>query len=870
MEGIEYADRYTDLNISRPDPRTMCTAQCEGTGFIPVHYSDPDPTFKHLWLAQESIKKSSDGYHFVECPECQGTGKKRVRNITMNQESQNESLSVRDSLIHYRQVLENPDKVPGGEGDDEPDSKFDPKQLMIGIGQEGPEHTNDIEIAKEIAKDHLEKDPEYYTHHKDTDETLDMVKCNLCDNVVSESKAYSSGWMYHHGVGWACGSCDPFLTHNKSHLIKESLSPVSGFDPDELAILESSGINIHTLTEKGYLKAIGKGASVGAGIGAGLAAHSTNKDIAYSEPNNRYLKTKHARHIGSNIVTGAAIGAVAGGISHAMKQRRANKAAKSLPTVVTHEDRINEKGFFKSVYRGTKKGAWRGGVAGTVGGGLIGHTAGDNPAYSPSSRKDLSKLGGTVGVISGGTAGAALGGALGGAYAAAAHPYRRHKNTSHTAHLQRIKSYWQTVVRHNPDAPYDSRAKWEMHIKKIDDMLQHLKDNPASYYKKSHLNKFTSMTPDDVTSHYKLSNESLRSSIRFILDEAGYLKAMGKGALIGAGVGASILGAASAAGATSRSDIGPFAKQGAVIGGIAGGLYGAASGAILHHNIRKEWHGQDQLLKHTIDYWENIIKNNPDAPSEKKAKWNAHLQMLRDAHDFTRRSPTNLHHPAALMSVASMRPHDVESINYNESFLSNTFKEFGYDPNLITEAYDDAGSPVYPHTDGYPMGLYNQPNTPDGLPYTDYNLPMIDVGIPLSPLPSGVNDITYNQRDALSQDTRSDHDHDLATRSQSDISAMYPAYVLYGSAMDSIFELCAMSEHIGPIDTVGLMDLAHRLGAASNRAATGDDGGYKPSASDISIAQSVKDAVANAPDISMRKLATLEADKLLKALAMLQ
>lgn len=53
-------------------------------------------------------------------------------------------------------------KLPGGVGDNTPNDKIDPAQLSIGVQVE-MEHTNDPEIAKEIAMDHLTEDPEYYT-----------------------------------------------------------------------------------------------------------------------------------------------------------------------------------------------------------------------------------------------------------------------------------------------------------------------------------------------------------------------------------------------------------------------------------------------------------------------------------------------------------------------------------------------------------------------------------------------------------------------------------------------------------------------------------------------------------------------------------
>ena len=53
-------------------------------------------------------------------------------------------------------------KLPGGVGDNTPTHSVDPVQLSLGVQIE-MEHTNDPEIAKEIAMDHLTEDPEYYS-----------------------------------------------------------------------------------------------------------------------------------------------------------------------------------------------------------------------------------------------------------------------------------------------------------------------------------------------------------------------------------------------------------------------------------------------------------------------------------------------------------------------------------------------------------------------------------------------------------------------------------------------------------------------------------------------------------------------------------
>jgi hypothetical protein len=54
-----------------------------------------------------------------------------------------------------------PEIIQGGKSDGLPDTQFDSEQLGVGISVE-MEHTKDINVAKEIAKDHLKSDPEYY------------------------------------------------------------------------------------------------------------------------------------------------------------------------------------------------------------------------------------------------------------------------------------------------------------------------------------------------------------------------------------------------------------------------------------------------------------------------------------------------------------------------------------------------------------------------------------------------------------------------------------------------------------------------------------------------------------------------------------
>ena len=95
MGKLEFTDRYQALGISYPDPKTVCEGQCEGTGWVPICYDEEDPQFRQLWIEAENKRRKQipkgrfgalrrlitgmdnfDGWHFVKCPDCKGTGKK--------------------------------------------------------------------------------------------------------------------------------------------------------------------------------------------------------------------------------------------------------------------------------------------------------------------------------------------------------------------------------------------------------------------------------------------------------------------------------------------------------------------------------------------------------------------------------------------------------------------------------------------------------------------------------------------------------------------------------------------------------------------------------------------------------------------------
>lgn len=77
------------------------------------------------------------------------------------------------------------DYIRGGKGDSVKDfSKFDQEELAVGVEVEF-EHTQDKNIAKEIASDHLTENPKYYS---------ELLKDKLADEPNAIKLAKSFGW----------------------------------------------------------------------------------------------------------------------------------------------------------------------------------------------------------------------------------------------------------------------------------------------------------------------------------------------------------------------------------------------------------------------------------------------------------------------------------------------------------------------------------------------------------------------------------------------------------------------------------------------------------------------------------------------------
>jgi hypothetical protein len=74
---------------------------------------------------------------------------------------QSEYFEILKKIYKQRLGECNSQSLPIGKHNDIPDDKFDPEQLKKGQDEE-KEHSDNSEIAKSIAKDHLFSDENYY------------------------------------------------------------------------------------------------------------------------------------------------------------------------------------------------------------------------------------------------------------------------------------------------------------------------------------------------------------------------------------------------------------------------------------------------------------------------------------------------------------------------------------------------------------------------------------------------------------------------------------------------------------------------------------------------------------------------------------
>jgi len=90
-----------------------------------------------------------------------------LRQLGMDGEKAGEKI-----LSIVQEEVQGTEKIPGGLAAGKSDADFDSEQLEKGVKVE-LEHSGDVELAKEISRDHLEENPKYYDYLEEMEEKAD-------------------------------------------------------------------------------------------------------------------------------------------------------------------------------------------------------------------------------------------------------------------------------------------------------------------------------------------------------------------------------------------------------------------------------------------------------------------------------------------------------------------------------------------------------------------------------------------------------------------------------------------------------------------------------------------------------------------------
>lgn len=96
----------------------------------------------------------------------------------------------------FKLAAEWQDKLPGGIADQATPADFDPESLQEGLLIE-LEHTNNRQLAMEIAMDHLSEDPNYYSKLK----AVESYECHVCGDTRLPESEYEGEWPQCPGCG---------------------------------------------------------------------------------------------------------------------------------------------------------------------------------------------------------------------------------------------------------------------------------------------------------------------------------------------------------------------------------------------------------------------------------------------------------------------------------------------------------------------------------------------------------------------------------------------------------------------------------------------------------------------------------------------
>lgn len=158
-----------------------------------------------------------------------------------------EDLSLSEKEKEVVETSSEPDQLKGGVADSESSAEFDPEELTKGIEVE-KEHTNDEELAEEIAKDHLKEIPDYYTRLQKMEEE---AKAELVDKegedipestedvflllTLAARQDRKAMGMNPEGMDHVCAYCQSVYDDDTG-------KPIRRLTPEEYATVQSHGI----------------------------------------------------------------------------------------------------------------------------------------------------------------------------------------------------------------------------------------------------------------------------------------------------------------------------------------------------------------------------------------------------------------------------------------------------------------------------------------------------------------------------------------------------------------------------------------------------------------------------------------------------
>ena len=102
LEAWQFTDRYDALGILRPDPEDICRGHCEGTGWFPVNWDTADAGLRLLWVNAEIRRPQDDGWHFIRCPGCEGTGLNPEARKKRNKKGRKYEAGVSEQAMVWR------------------------------------------------------------------------------------------------------------------------------------------------------------------------------------------------------------------------------------------------------------------------------------------------------------------------------------------------------------------------------------------------------------------------------------------------------------------------------------------------------------------------------------------------------------------------------------------------------------------------------------------------------------------------------------------------------------------------------------------------------------------------------------------------